>query len=62
MMRPFLALLLGQAKPVTVPAIPIGIDAGAGLPPERTRAETSEPERLPPRGDSFYLGLCFSHW
>ena len=61
MLRPFLALLMGKSKseqPAQASAAdrPIGVALSEGNPAVPDR------ERLPPRDDSFYLGICFSHW
>jgi hypothetical protein len=62
MLRPLLASLLarsGFTKPVNASLTETGTGGDASGGGESPRPDR---ERLPPRDDSFYLGICFSHW
>ncbi len=62
MIRPIVPFLLGQPKPEAQPGPSADKQTRAGFAPQRPASDLPEQERLPPRDDSFYLGLCLSHW
>ena len=60
MIRPILAQFLQRVRPERMqPDLPIATSEND---PREVNAAVAERERLPPRDDSFYLGLCISHW
>jgi hypothetical protein len=55
------ALLPGKSNSATSVASAKAVAPAKDI-PSASKPIERDSERLPPRDDSFYLGICFSHW
>lgn len=62
MLRPLLALLLQNPKVDKPVDSSPGESATARQTVRDSATASPDRDRLPPRDDSFYLGLCLGHW